>query len=207
MKLRSGQKSAGAWWGVCLLASASLFAGCTVFAARPDPSRFFVLTPLPAAEPGTPHVSSIGVGPVRFPQYLDRPEVVTRVGPNEVKPATFDYWAGSLSRQFETVLAENLQTLVGAERVQIYPWYAKARPEIAVEVDVVRFEASGKGRVELVARWQIRKGSELEVLRSGESTLSGTAGAGGPGAAAEALSGLLGDFSRELARAIVAART
>lgn len=207
MKIRPGQKSTGAWSGVCTLAISSLLAGCTVLAPRPDPSRFFVLTPFGApAQPDAAQVASLGVGPVRFPHYLDRPEVVTRIGPNEVRPAEFDYWAGSLSRQFETVLAENLQTLVGAERVQIYPWYAGAAPDLAVEVDVMRFEASSDGRVELVARWRIRKGSRLEALRSGESTLTGTAGGEGPGGAAAALSGLLGDFSRELAQAILAAR-
>jgi uncharacterized protein len=179
-----------------------------VFAPRADPSRFFVLTPLVDAAPssGEAHVASLGVGPVRLPRYLDRPEVVVRVGPNEVKPAVFDYWAGSLLRQFEAVLAQNLQTLVGAERVQIYPWYAGAAPDLAVEVEVQRFEASADGRVDLVARWRIRRGSRLEALRSGESTLTGTAGAEGPGVAAEALSRLLGDFSRELAQAILAAQ-
>jgi uncharacterized protein len=209
MKIRPGQKPTRAvlWSGVCTLAISSMLVGCTVLAPRPDPSRFFVLSPLgAAAQPGASQAASLGVGPIRFPHYLDRPEVVTRVGPNEVRPAEFDYWAGSLSRQFETVLAENLQTLVGAERVQIYPWYAKAAPDLAVEVEVIRFEASSNDRVELAARWRIRKGSQLEALRTGESALSGAAGAGGPGAAAEALSGLLGDFSRELAQAILAAR-
>jgi uncharacterized protein len=179
-----------------------------VFAPRADPSRFFVLTPLlDAASPSREaHVASLGVGPVRLPRYLDRPEVVVRVGANEVKPAVFEYWAGSLLRQFEGVLAQNLQMLVGADQVQIYPWYADAAPDLAVEVDVQRFEPTSDGRVELVARWRIRKGSGGEALRAGESTLSRPAGGIDSGGAAAALSGLLDDFSRELAQAILAAR-
>ena len=177
-----------------------------MFAPRPDPSRFFVLTGLPdaAPSPGGERVASLGVGPVRLPRYLDRLEMVTRVGPNEVKPAVFDYWGGSLSRQFETVLAQNLHTLVGAERVQIFPWFGGAAPNLVVEVDVQRFEPSSDGRAELVARWRVRKGSQLETLRAGESTLSRSAEGADAEAAAAALSGLLEDFSRELAQAILA---
>jgi len=186
---------------------AAMIASCSVLTPRPDPSRFFVLTPLPDA-PSTPetHVGSLGVGPILLPRYLDRPEIVTRVGPNEVKPAVFDYWAGSLSHQFQTVLAQNLQTLVHADRVQSYPWYAGAAPELVVEVDVQRFEPSSDGRVDLAARWRIRKGSALVTLRAGESSLTRPLGSADAEAAAVALSGLLDDFSRELAEAIRAAR-
>jgi uncharacterized protein len=194
--------------GVCVLAISVTSASCTVLAPRADPSRFFVLTPLADAAPssGGERVASLGLGPIHLPRYLDRPEIVTRVGPNEVKPALFDYWGGSLRRQFETVLAQNLQTLVHADRIQLYPWYAGAAPTLVVEVDVQRFEPSSDGRVELAARWRVRKGSGLDTLRAGESTFSRPLSGGDSEAAAVALSGLLEDFSRELAEVILAVR-
>ena len=190
-----------------LLVSATI-ASCSVLTPRPDPSRFFVLAPLPdAASPSTGnHVSSLGVGPILLPRYLDRPEIVTRVGPNEVRPAVFDYWAGSLSHQFESVLTQNLQTLVHPDRVQAFPWYAGAAPELVVEVDVQRFEPSSDGRAELAARWRVRKGSALGTLRAGESSFTRPLNSQDPQAAAVALSSLLDDFSRELAEAILATR-
>jgi uncharacterized protein len=193
----------------CALIISTTIAACTVLAPRPDPSRFFVLTPLSDPAPAVPgeHVGSLGVGPVRLPGYLDRPEMVTRVEPNEVRPAVFDFWAGSLSRQFEMILAQNLQTLVHADRVQLYPWWGGKAPELVVEVDVDRFEPSADGRAELVARWRIRKGSALDTLRAGDSTFTTTTTGGDPQATATALSGLLGDFSRELAQAILAVRS
>jgi uncharacterized lipoprotein YmbA len=109
---------------------AATIASCSVLTPRPDPSRFFVLAPLPDAPSPAPgnHVSSLGVGPIFLPRYLDRSEIVTRVGPNEVKPAVFDYWAGSLSHQFQTVLTQNLQTLVHPDRVQGYRGMQARRP-------------------------------------------------------------------------------
>jgi uncharacterized protein len=187
---------------------ATTLASCSVLTPRPDPSRFFVLTALPDVPSPTTgkHLSSLGVGPILLPRYLDRPEIVTRVGPNEVRPAVFDYWAGSLSHQFQTVLTQNLQTLVHADRVQTHPWYAGAAPELVVEVDVQRFEPSSDGRAELMARWRVRQGSALATLRAGESSLARTLSGANAEAAAVALSGLLDDFSRELAEAILAAR-
>lgn len=185
------------------LASIGAACGWTPFTPRPDPSRFFVLTPLTdAAAADGPRLPSLGIGPVTFPRYLDRPEMVTRVGPNEVRPAAFEYWAGSLPRQFEGVLAQDLQTLLGVDRIAIHPWYAGMTPPLVVEADVQRFEASADGNVQLLARWRLRKGAQSEVLRSGESSLSHPASGTDPGSAAAALSGLLADFSRELATAI-----
>jgi hypothetical protein len=187
---------------------AATIASCSVLTPRTDPSRFFVLTAL--ADSASPaagqHVGSLGVGPIVLPRYLDRPEIVTRVGPNEVKPAVFDYWAGSLSQQFQSVLTQNLQTLVHPDRLQSYPWYAGAAPELVVEVDVQRFEPSNDGRAQLVARWRFRKGTSLGTLRAGESSLTRTLSGADADAVAAALSGLLDDFSRELAAAILETR-
>lgn len=188
---------------VCLIAPLSCLA-CTVFSPRPDPSRFFMLTPLsePAANAGPLRGRVLGVGPITFPHHLDRPEMVTRVGPNEVRNAASDYWAGSLAKQFESTLIADLQSLVGADLVETYPWFAGMQPDILVEVDVRQLELASDGRAHLVARWRVRNGSSRDALRSAETALAKPVPNQDPGATAAALSDLVGDFSRELAEAI-----
>jgi uncharacterized lipoprotein YmbA len=180
-----------------------LVSGCSILSPRPDPSRFFTLTPLaePGPNPGALAGHVLGIGPITLPQYLDRPELVTRVGPNEVRSAAFDYWAGSLAKQFETTLSHDLQALLGPSSVQTSPWYAGARPDLIVEVDVLQFERAVDGQAHLRARWRLRKGSSAEVQRAGESNLAHPA-AEDAGSTVAALSELLGQFSRELADAI-----
>ena len=189
---------------IAAIAVAAVTSSCTVFSPRPDPSRFFTLTPISDADAaaGAPHALALGIGPITFPRYLDRPEIVTRIGPNEVQPAAFDYWAGSLPKQFEGALAQNLQALTASDQVQTYPWYAGSALDYAVEVDVRDFERNTDGQVHLSARWRIRKGAGGKILRGGESNLARPVGASDPGSTAAALSGLLGDFSREIARGI-----
>ena len=185
---------------VCL---AALLAGCAVLSPKPDRSRFFMLTPI-AETPGAGGDASrtVGVGPLSFPRYLDRPEMVTRIDTNEIRPAPFDYWAGSLPRQFESVLAKDLQILLGGGPVQTYPWYVDRAPELVLEAEIHRFERAAGGQVHLAADWRLRKGASQEILYRASSVLSGPAPDADPQATAAALSALVGDLSRAVATAV-----
>ena len=187
-----------------------LVSGCSVLSPRPDPSRFFTLTPIGEAGPNPGALAGhvLGIGPITFPPYLDRPELVTRVGPNEVRSAASDYWAGSLAKQFETTLSHDLQALLGPSSVQSYPWYAGGQPDLVVEVDVAQFERAIDGQAHLRGLWRLRNGKSGTVLRAGESNLAHLA-AQDAGSTVAALSELLGQFGRELAdaaRALPSAR-
>jgi len=184
------------WW-----VALGLLAACSVLAPRPDPSRFFTLTPI--ADGGAPSSAPLrgrvlGIGPITLPQYLDRPELVVRVGPNEVRKAVFDYWAGSLQKQFAATLSQNLQVLLGPSSIVPHPWYAGSPPDLAVEVDVVEFERGPDGQAHLDARWRIRK--DKATLRAAESKLA-VPTTEDPQAMVAALSDLLSQFSREIAAA------
>ena len=190
---RRGSRS-GWVWGLVALAA------CSVFTPRPDPSRFFTLTPI--ADPGNASAPLrnrvLGIGPITLPQYLDRPELVTRVGPNEVRQATFDFWAGSLQKQFSTTLAQNLQGLLSPSSIVPYPWYSGSPPDLAVEVDVLELERGTDGQAHLAARWRIRKGAAM--VRAEESKLARPT-AEDPTSTVAALSELLGQLSGEIAEA------
>ena len=177
-------------------------AACTsLLAPRPDPSRFYTLTPIaaPGSASGKLAGRTLGIGPVTLPQYLDRPELVWRVGSNEIRQSTFEYWAGSLEKQFTTVLTQNLQSLLAPSQIVQHPWYAGATPDVVVEVDVVRFELAEDRAAHLVARWRLRKGTT--VARAEESKLD-RAVAGETASTVDALSEVLGEFSRQIADAI-----
>ncbi len=50
----------------------------------------------------------IGVGPVRIPEYLNRPQMVTRGKSNLLTFAQYDRWAEPLGESIERTIAENL---------------------------------------------------------------------------------------------------
>jgi uncharacterized lipoprotein YmbA len=201
-----------------LLAMLSLpiAAGCSsILAPRPDPAKFYVLTPIPGADSNQPtaaaaHPLAIGLGPVKFPDYLAHLEMVTRVSPNRIELSTTDRWAEPLDDSFRRVLASNLATLLGTNQVAPYPWYASTELDYRIEVTVERFERDGAGGTQLVADWVIRGGHSEQPLVSRQSSFSESAGtqigAGGSSMddAAAALSRDLSDLSKQIAAAVIA---
>jgi uncharacterized lipoprotein YmbA len=146
--------------------------GCT----KSEPSRFYVLDPgagLEAAETGTSTRQgvAVGVGPVEIPQYLDRPQIVTRVSANSLDLGEFDQWAGRLSEDVSRVLAEQLSDLLATDNVSVFPWSGSARVDYQVTVKVLAFEADGAGTSSLDARWEITEASSRQTLVTARSRL------------------------------------
>jgi len=79
--------------------------------AGSKPARFYLLTAevrgaaAQGVELDQPR-QLIAVGPVELPRYLDRPQIVTRKGPNQLELAEFDLWAESLADNFAGVLID-----------------------------------------------------------------------------------------------------
>jgi hypothetical protein len=65
--------------------------------------------------------SSLGIGPIRFPGYLDRQEMVTRTAPNRIDLSENDRWAEPLEANFARTLSQNLSSLLQTERLMFYP--------------------------------------------------------------------------------------
>ncbi|MFW6242141.1 MAG: PqiC family protein, partial [Thermodesulfobacteriota bacterium] len=64
-----------------------------VACGRSLPTRFYLLTPQKTGPGAAPTAGpSVGVGPVELPDYLDRPQILTRAGEHEIHFAEFDQW-------------------------------------------------------------------------------------------------------------------
>jgi len=140
------------------------------FDPRPDASRYYTLSVEPGAiGPGGAAVPSLGVGPISFPPYLDRSEVATRVGPDQLQYSNADRWAAPLKDLFQQALAEDLRGLSPSAQIVVWPWELSALPDLAVSIDVLRCEAETSGAVVVDARFALRAGSGGPVLASGET--------------------------------------
>jgi uncharacterized lipoprotein YmbA len=178
--------------------------GC--LSPRPDPSKFFVLAPVgTAANPIAPaglnaaSIPIIGIGPIKLPEYLDRDEVVTRVGPNRLELSDRDRWAEPLDNNFKQVIAQDLTQLLGTHSITFYPWPGTTRVDYQVRIDVYRFETDPSANAQLVAHWQVLDGSG-KLLYGNDSNLSEQAQPGEPVAAA--LSRTVDGLARQIASAI-----
>jgi uncharacterized lipoprotein YmbA len=185
--------------GLCLL----FVLGC----ASSPPTRFYTLSSL--QEGGSERREStsdqglvIGVGPIKFPAYLDRTEIVTRSSSNKITLSDFDVWAGSLEEDFSRALAENLSVLLSTENVILYPRLHPGFTKYQIAVDVIRFDGPLGGDVSLIARWAIFEGKERKLLLARKSTIVEPSGAKGHEAMVAADSRALEKLSREIAETI-----
>jgi uncharacterized lipoprotein YmbA len=171
------------------------------------PVEFYTLSALNAATAkANPSVAepkiAIGVGPVQIPQVLDRPQIVTRTGPNKITLDEFHRWAGSLQADFAQVLAENISLLLGIDEVVVYPWQAGFAPDYRVAVDIKSFEGQWGKNVLLDAIWQIGDRTGTKTLAVNRSVITEPLTAASYDALVAAQSHAVAQLSREIVQEI-----
>ena len=189
----------------CLLFGLGLLLvlGC---ASSPSP-RFYTLSSLQGGgserRESTPDQGPfITVGPIKFSEYLDRTEIVTRSSSNKITLSDFDVWAGSLAEDFSRVLAENLSVLLSTENVIVYPRLYPGLTKYQIAMDVIRFDGTLGGDVSLIARWGIFEGKERKLVSVRKSTIIEPSGGKSYEAMVAADSRALEKLSREIAETI-----
>lgn len=115
---------------------------------------------------------ALAVGPVSFPEYLERPQIVTRMGTNQIDMDEFHRWAGSLERDFLRVLAQNLSMLLGTNKVVVYPANERFDVQYRVVLDVQQFEGRLGHEVSLKVRWLVTQTRQRAVLSVQQSNIT-----------------------------------
>jgi uncharacterized protein len=189
------------------LVAVSLGAMLMLGACASQPARFYMLSALASGDTATPMTSgqpgpTIGVGPAALPRYLDRPQIVTRTSPYELRMAEFDRWAEALDVNFSRVLADNLARLIPSGRVVVFPWPRPTPIDYQVIVEVTDFLSQIGGESLLIADWSLFKGEGQEALLWRNSRFSAPAGGQDYAAIVAAMSQTVAELSREIAQAI-----
>ena len=184
---------------VCLLLSVLLTAGC----ATTPPSTFYTLTPIPEAGSRSAPLKdggiAVGLGPIEFPEFLARPQIVSRAGVNRLDLDEFHRWGGSLQDEFLRVTGENLAHLLGTSRIQVYPADVRFPLDYRVIADVLSFEGNTNGEAVLRVRWAVLDPYQEQARVVRENAYRKRAGGPGQEAMIAALSETVGEFSRDLA--------
>jgi uncharacterized lipoprotein YmbA len=189
---------------VMIAAFGTLLAGC---AGTSTPSNFYLLRALPEAEDTVPTVGgkdglSVLVGPITLPAYLDRTQVVTIFGDNELRMDEFSRWAEPLKDNFYRVLVENLSLLLNTPRIYSYDRRGVTPADFQIIIDVTRFDSAVKGDAYLTAFWTAigKDGNSHEIER--KSVFRAAAPAPDLKGVVAAQNRTLTRFSREIATAI-----
>ncbi len=140
---------------LAFLGSLSLFPGCS----RSAPTRFYLLRSIAPELPERAAArteGAVAVGPVKLPEYLDRPQIVTRADSGtQVVVAEFDRWAEPLADGIKRVVVQNLAVLLPATSVHGFPAIGEVSADFfQVSLQVERLDAA-PGSATLEVWWSI----------------------------------------------------
>ncbi len=188
------------------LSALACLAACSALSPQPDRSRFFALTAKIEASAADKSAgleqSSIGVGPLRLPGYLDRDDLVARVAENRFEVSPNDHWIEPLEENVSRVLAQNLYALLGFEQIARYPWPANRRVTRQIEIEILRFEPTAEREAQLEARWSVIDVATKQPLAVKRSLVKRPIKDSTREAAVDAMSDALAGFSREIAETV-----
>jgi len=185
-----------------LAAAAALLLTACLGPGTTRPTRLFVLNATAPPAAGRSSDLRIGVGRIALPEFLNRPQIVTRTSANRLRMADFSQWAEPLEDSIPRVVSENLARSIGTDQVVVYPWPTRLEVDLTVEIAIIRFEGEADGAVSLVARWRLVRpdGTELHPLQASSYVESPTDRS--TEALVAAMSRALGSLSRDIASAI-----
>lgn len=142
----------------------------------------------------------ISVGPVRMAEYLNRYKIVTRTEDVGMKLGDYDRWTEPLTGAFQRTLTDNLATLLASDRVLEFPAQSALASGYQLPAQVTRFDTDSSGAAVLEVQWMLRTIDEETIVPARRSRY--TARVENPndyGSIVEALSELVGAFSRDIA--------
>jgi hypothetical protein len=131
---------------------AGLLGGC-----KSPPASFYTLSPDPSlTHSGTTRPVTMVIGPVTVPDIVDRPQIVTRVGDNEVALNEFARWAQPLKGDIARVVAADLAALLNSQQISVFDEASDPLTTWHVRLDVVGFESVPGRDVTVDVQWALR---------------------------------------------------
>ncbi len=168
MTMKKFQKACSLY--VLFTVLAVMLIGCT---GTSGPATFYMLRSIEGSReslstPVEGKSLSVLVGPITLPNYLDRNQMVTVAGKNEMALDEFNRWVESLQDGFYRVLLEDLSWLLKTPEVYRYDREgSSSAPDYQVVVDVTRFDCRPGEDAVLTAFWTVigKEGSASGIRR------------------------------------------
>ena len=106
----------------------------------------------------TKHIKKtvIGIAEVDLPEYLDKPQIVTRLSASQLKVNETERWVGAFDKNIQSVLADNLSRLLPQYSFLTRPWEEPVNDRYRIYLSVERFDGDAQtGEVTFSGRWSL----------------------------------------------------
>lgn len=155
-----------------------------------EPSATTTLAPSPFL--------ALEIMPVRLPESIQRPQLVTEISPGVLKLLESHRWGNGLGKDVQRILVENLSLLTGSHSVVAFPYGERAKATHRLEVDVHRLDGKPGGTLTLQATWMVTQPQGGPALLLRRTTIQRPIQGPDAEAIVAAHNLILGDLSREI---------
>jgi len=145
----------------------------------------------------------IGIGPVQIPEYLDRPQIVTKNQDNTLNFAEFDRWGESIGLAVERTIREDLSQILPQTQLTIYPWNPSIPVKYQVMVEVVQLDSILNKDLIFIVQWTVMDVQSMKKIIMKRSEFRQPIVPQNYAGLAETLSLACESLSREIAEAFV----
>lgn len=153
------------------------FSGCVSVSESPSP-RYYMPASLARGEEAPKFEIApgmiIAVGPVKIPEYQDRPQIVTKNKSGTLDFAQFDRWAEPLDDALARMISDDLAIMLPGADFQLFPCSFSIPLDYQVIVDVLGIESELSGDLTLTAQWSVidRKNKRMLMTKRSEFSRS-----------------------------------
>jgi uncharacterized lipoprotein YmbA len=143
---------------VVFVISVLLLNGCVSVSNSPNPRLYSLYVPAAANPERKINLSGnviVGIGPVRIPEYINRPQIMISNKDKTIAYDEFNRWAESLDFAIERLINEDLAFITSGASFQMFPWDFAVAVKYQVIVDVIQLENNSNQDLSFVAQWSI----------------------------------------------------
>ncbi len=151
-----------------IIIALSLVTACS---ATTDPTRFYSLKSTHTV--GTikniaEKTYSLSIESISIPRLLDRPQIVSRIGENEIKRSEFHQWGGSVVEEIQQLFTKNLEIELSNTHFYLLTRESRLRPDYTLYLNITRLDGELGNYATVEITWL------LESVENGEITNRGT---------------------------------
>ena len=99
----------------------------------------------------------IGLGPIRIPEYLDRPQMIVAITDNQYRLSEEHRWTDRLDQNISLALFKALPGQLGTDKIVRYPWPQRQLVDYQIGIDILEFNVDANGQSRLIAQWTIKR--------------------------------------------------
>jgi len=139
-----------------------------------SPIRYYLIDPVDQAPLVAKQGMKIQVQDLHIPQYLERFQIATRTGTNQLVFSDSHQWGENLRKNLLRTTGRNLARLLGTADIGTPIGRSSAEPQFKVLIFIEQFDQGSDGHVVLAARYQISnaEGTRVLLTRSFDSVSS-----------------------------------